>query len=173
MGQRYLESSLIQRPLFRLAVERKESFWREEIVTSQEHHAGTLHVRAWSTCRFEKERKACVLVVSNTPAEVFQCMWRANYEAESVVGYFRKYTKSPAPNDHFTFRKALQTSFFFVNFGPLPAFRNPELCTAWQRNFRTHGSNSLSLLISSFSLLFFHIFVCFLVFFFSVSFHCR
>ncbi len=92
-------------------------------------------------------------------------MWRANYEAESVVDYFQKYTKSPAPND--------QTSFFFVNFGPLLAFRNPELCTAWQRNFRTHGSNSLSLLISSFSLLFFHIFVCFLVFFFSVSFHCR
>jgi hypothetical protein len=35
-GQRYLESSLIQRPLFRLAVERKESFSREEIATSQD-----------------------------------------------------------------------------------------------------------------------------------------
>ncbi len=47
-----------------------------------------------------------------------------------------KNTKGPAPNDHFTFRKSTPTVFFFANFGPLPALRNPKLYTTWQRNFR-------------------------------------
>jgi hypothetical protein len=48
-------------------------------------------VKAWSKCRFEKERKTSVHVVSKIPAEIFQCMWRrANYEAESVVGLYER-----------------------------------------------------------------------------------
>lgn len=114
-GQRYLESSLVwSSDHFLDLLSKGRSLFGEEIATtsSRGHHAGTLHVKAWSRCRFEKERKnLCTRSEWVIYRQKFFSACGGQIMTQNLSSVISKNTKGPAPNDHFTFR--IKHSNFF------------------------------------------------------------
>jgi len=62
---------------------------------------------------FEKESKTCVhVLVSKYTGRIFFSACGGQIMKQNLSWVISKNTKGPDPNDHFTFRKALQLFFF-------------------------------------------------------------